>query len=514
MLAKPGEELSLSEQADLRESRRRVAEAYSPDLLRDLGQHLVETLARHLSDAEQGRTPVLNWNEPAKNIATARGTLPNVGGNPRESLIERFQSLIRLALDHGHNLHNPGYIGHQVPAPVPIAGLFDALGAITNQVMAIYEMGPWATAVERALIEAYGARFGLDPTLFSGLVTSGGSLANLTALLTARNVSLGDAWERGLSKRARPPVLLAQGDSHYSVARAAGILGLGTEQVIRVPLDSRRRMDAQRLDELLGRLRTEGVPVIAVCACACATPIGAFDPLYDIADVCRRHEVWMHVDAAHGGAAVFSRRHRHLVHGLERADSFICDAHKTLFVPALCAFVFYREGRHRFEAFRQEAPYLFDPSAPGMAQVDSGLSTLECTKRAATFGLWGLWSMFGPQLFEDLIDTTFSTARMLYDKLVAAPDFEPLHEPEANIVVFRYRPDFGDGMSPGKVGELNLAVRRKIIESGEFYIVQTNLDGVGALRVSVMNPLTDESHLDRLLDTIRQSAAELRAAHA
>lgn len=490
-------------------ARDRLRRVYSPEALRGLAHGLADQLADHLRDVESGQGPVLNWRVPEENLAAARDSISAHVSGEAETMAARFHELIGLALGRGHNLHHPRYIGHQVPAPVPIAGLFDALASITNQVMAIYEMGPWATAVEHALIQAWGARLGLMPGHFSGLVTHGGTLANLTALLTARNVTLGDAWERGLAGRADAPVLVTHAESHYGVARSAGILGLGTEQVIRVPCNSRHQLDPQRLDETLSSLRQAGRPVIAVSACACATPIGSFDPLRDVSQVCRRHDVWLHVDAAHGGAVAFSRRHRHLIDGLELADSCICDAHKTLFVPALCAFVFYREGQHRFETFRQEAPYLFDPSALGMAQIDSGLVTLECTKRAAAYGLWGLWSLFGPQLFEDLIDVTFATARLLYEKLHSAPDFQALHEPECNIVVFRYVPPSESSLTPQQVGELNRVIRRQLMESGEFYIVQTSLDGVGAFRVTVMNPLTEESHLDQLLDAIRRTAADI-----
>jgi L-2,4-diaminobutyrate decarboxylase len=528
----------------LLQARRRIETAYSPEAVRQLGTRLAERLALHLRQVEQGQGPVLNWRAPEENIAAAHRTLDGdvpfshgIGDGPAggaDGLVPRFEQLIETALSRCQNLHHPGYIGHQVPASIPIAGLFDALGSITNQVMAIYEMGPWASAVERALVERWGTRIGLQPGEFAGLITHGGSLANLTALLTARNVVLDDVWERGLatgtgesgvseanersaslshaSQTATPaPVLVAHSDAHYGVTRSAGILGLGTEQVLRVPLDDRRKMDPERLDELLVRLRSRGVPIIAVSACACATPIGAFDPLPEIADVCARHEVWLHVDAAHGGAVAFSERHRHLIDGLPRADSFICDAHKMLFVPALCAFVFYRNPKHRFETFRQDAPYLFDPSAPGMAEFDSGMVTIECTKRAAAYGLWGVWSLFGPELFGDIIDVTFATARRLYEKLEEAGDFEALHEPECNIVVFRYVPNAGPGrdLTDRELGELNRTIRRKLMESGEFYLVQTTLDGIGALRVTVMNPLTDETHLDRLLAAIRRTAEEI-----
>lgn len=491
--------------------RERVQQAYSPELLRELAHSLSAKLATHFETIERGEGPVLNWNLPETNLEKARTVLSENDGSRGATVSElqrRFDDLVQLALSRGHNLHHPSYIGHQVPASVPIAGLFDALGAITNQVMAVYEMGPWATAVERALIDGWGETIGFEQDRFGGLITHGGSLANLTGLLTARNVMLGDVWERGLALRPKPPVLVAHADAHYGIARSAGILGIGTENIVRVGLDDRRRMDPQQLDEELSQLRRANVPIIAVSSCACATPIGAFDPLNDIADICAKHEVWLHVDAAHGGAVSFSRRHRHLIAGLERAESAICDAHKMLFVPALCAFVFYRDASHRFETFRQDAPYLFDPSSPGLAQIDSGLVTVECTKRAAAFGLWGLWSMFGVGLFEDLIDVTFATARRLYEKLVEAPDFEPLHEPECNIVAFRFQPREMP-LTVDQIGELNRTVRRRLIESGRFYIVQTTLNGTGALRVSVMNPLTNESHLDGLLDAIRQLAKEI-----
>jgi L-2,4-diaminobutyrate decarboxylase len=198
-----------------------------------------------------------------------------------------------------------------------------------------------------------------------------------------------------------------------------------------------------------------------------------------------------------------------LIDGLYRADSVTWDAHKMLFVPALCAFVFYRKAAHAFEAFRQDAPYLFDPAAPGLAEFDSALRTVECTKRAAVFGLWGVWSLFGEQLFSDLVDITFGMGRVFYEKLAAASDFIALHEPQCNIVVFRYIPESLRNAPAEVLGRLQLEIRRRIVQSGQFYIVSTKLDGVGALRVTIINPLTTPGHLDEMLDAIRGAAAPL-----
>lgn len=488
-------------------ARTRIAAAYDPDALEAAGRALVATLADHFRHVQRGDGRALNWADPSELVQHAARGLANRRALPpddHDAIAARVTGLARECLDRGQNLHHPHYVGHQVPASLPLAALFDLVGSATNQVMAIYEMGPWATAVEHAVIGAVGEQLGFAPGQFAGLITSGGSLANLTGLLTARNVALGDCWSAGLSGRRPAPVLVAHADAHYSVARSAGILGLGTDQIVRVAVDDRRRMDANRLDDQLDELRSRGVPIVAVSAAACATPIGAFDPLVEIADVCRRHEVWLHVDAAHGGAAAFSARHRHLLAGIERADSVVCDAHKMMFVPALCALVFYRNRDHRLAAFHQDAPYLYDPASPELAEYDSGLVTIECTKRAAAFGLWGVWSLFGPGLFADLIDVTFDLGRQFYAMLREAEEFEPLHEPECNIVAFRHLPRELCDAADDEVDRFQLRLRRAVIESGEYYLVQSRIDGRSVLRVTIINPLTTADDLRGLLDCLRR----------
>jgi len=490
-----------------------IAAAYDPQSVRAAGQHLVALLTEHLRTVQSGQGPVLHWDEPEHNIALARQRLQEAEASATSlemgSLVARFDALVEQSLGRGQNLHHPHYIGHQVPASLPLAALFDAVGSITNQVMAIYEMGPWATAVEHAVVQQLGEAIGFSPGQFSGLITSGGSLANLTALLTARNVQLDNCWRRGLVDQSPAPVLVVHSDAHYSVMRAAGVLGLGTDQVVRVPLDDRRRMDVDRLDAILAELRARGVPIVAVAAAACATPVGAFDRLVEVAEVCRRHEVWLHVDAAHGGSACLSAKYRHLVAGLELADSVVCDAHKMLFMPALCALVFYRDRAHRHAAFEQTAPYLFDPSAPDLAEYDSGRSNLECTKRAAALGLWGVWSLFGRRLFEALVDTTFDLGGQFYELLEAQEDFEPYCRPECNIVVFRYLPPALRDCSPEQADDFQLQLRRAVVRSGDYYLVPNRIDNRSYLRTTIINPLTTEEHLRGLLDCLRKHGQQL-----
>ena len=480
-----------------------IGQAWSPELFGQLASVWGKELESHLQNVSNRDGAVLNWNSPDQNISLALQYLESITDKP---IPDRFRELLRVMLDRGHNLHHPRYIGHQVPASMPLAALFDAIGTVTNQVMAIYEMGPWSTAVEHAVVGKLCEKVGWNPEDSTGVLTHGGSLGNLTALLTARNVTFPDCWVNGIPDDV---VLATHQDAHYSVARSAGILGLGTSQVVPVEVDGLRRMAPEALHETLSALQSDGRRVMAVSACACSTPTGAFDQLDLISDVCRRHNVWLHVDAAHGGAALMSKRHRHLLHGIDRADSVVWDAHKMLFMPALCAAVLYRDKAHRYAAFQQNAPYLFDPSNPGLAEYDSGIATIECTKRATGFGLWGIWSMFGDHLFEQLVDRTFEVAEKFHTLLKDAPDFQAMHEPQCNIIAFRFAPDYLQGIPTDRLNQLQHQLRTDLIRSGKFYIVQAKIDDLAALRTCIMNPLTTIDDMQELLDTLRQRGRKL-----
>lgn len=474
----------------------RIARAFDPGLFAAGGQRVVQRLADHLVAVQSREGAVLNWKDPISNIERAAGFLHR----STNASADRIDELAAVLLAAGQNLHHPRYIGHQVPPSSPIAGLFDAIGAITNQVMGVYEMGPLTTAVERAIVDELGSRIGWEPGSFSGVVTHGGSLANLTALVAARNIRCENSWQDGVDP-GRRGCLVANSDAHYCIARAAGIMGLGTDNLIAAPLTADRKIDPRALDQLLSQLRGEGRSVIAVAASSCSTPIGAFDDLSAIADVCEKHGVWLHVDAAHGGGVLFSKAHRHRLEGIARADSVVWDAHKMLFVPALCAFVFFKDRAHGLAAFHQEAPYLFDDEHPDDREFDSALRTLECTKRAAALGIWGLWSLFGPELFEDLVDVTFGLTRRLHARLVEMPDFDVPHEPEANILIFRFQPE--RFVPREELNRMHSEVRRELIRSGRFYIVQTEIDGLVYFRVTVMNPFTSEDDFRDLIEDIR-----------
>ena len=337
------------------------------------------------------------------------------------------------------------------------------------------------------------------------MLTSGGSLGNLTALLAARQARAGfDSWREGA--RGGPPLaFLAGADAHYALARAAGIMGLGAEGLVRVPLDPRRRLAPEALGPALDAATRAGRKVLGVVANAGSTPVGAFDPLEEVADFCAREGLWLHVDGAHGAAAALSPKYRGLVAGIERADSVVWDAHKMLLIPALVTAVLFRDARRSWDPFAEEASYLF----PGQGREDDAEwfnvahRTLECTKRMMSFELYAVLAAYGPALLGDYVTRCFDLGRRFGELLEETPDFELPVFPEANIVCFRYVPLGRDD----DLDAVQERVRRRLIEDGGFYLVQTRLDGAVHLRTTLIHPRTSEADLVDLLDAIRRAAA-------
>ena len=264
------------------------------------------------------------------------GPLPNVAarfdqsmpedGDDLATIIERLQ---RDVLADANRLGHPMYMGHQVSFPLPTAVWIDAVISALNQSLAVEEMSPTLTALEHQVVSWMCDAVGFPPGS-GGTLTSGGTEANFTALLAARAAALPDSWTNGVTEPR--PVVLCGEHTHYAVTRAVAQLGLGMRSTIVVPSVD-YRMDVGALTRELTRLRDRQIPVMAVVATAGQTATGAFDDLDAIGRLCEQHDIWLHVDGAHGATAVLSERHRHRVRGIERARSIAWDPHKMMLLP-------------------------------------------------------------------------------------------------------------------------------------------------------------------------------------
>jgi L-2,4-diaminobutyrate decarboxylase len=443
------------------------------------GHALVDQLADHLTRVTNREGPVLPAGSPERNLAEFPPTFT-------EGPTTTLGALVARVLERSNQLHHPRFVGHQVATPLPEAALLELVSAVLNQGMAVYEMGPVSSAMERSVLSFLARTIGF-PEGADGVLTSGGSLGNLTALMAAREASNG----RGAG------VILGSEEAHYSNGRAAKLLGL--RKLVQVPADSHFRMRVDALEEEVRRVKTTGRRVVAVVASACTTSTGAFDPLTDIADVCRREGVWMHVDGAHGASFALSSKYRSLLAGAELADTIVWDAHKMLMLPALVTAVLFREGAKSFGTFSQKASYLFSAGDPRTRWFDYGQRTIECTKRMMSLELYGTLAIRGTRPIAEYLDSRVDLAKRFAEKLRAEPDFEVPVEPECNIVCFRH---LRKGEDPNDVQS---RVRSQILESGAFYLVETTLRGKAHLRMTLVHPETNDDDLDALIAAIRRA---------
>jgi L-2,4-diaminobutyrate decarboxylase len=439
----------------------------------------VDELSAYVDESQRGVTPVLRRRPPrelAGKLDLARW-IREGGMTP-----EAYRRFLRNYLDEGTRLHHPAYLGHQTAAPDFPAALADFVHGAINNPMAIYEMGASAATVEFEVLRWMLGTVGFGEA-GGGVLTHGGSLANLTALLAARAHTAPGAWTEGVP---RDLVLLAPPSAHYSVTRAAAVLGMGENAVLPLDVDDLGRIDVDALPGSIDRARRLGRRVMAVVAGACATGSGLYDDLRGIGEICARHGVWYHVDGAHGASALLSERHRHLLDGIELADSVIWDAHKMLRTSGLAAAVLTRREADLDAAFQQQASYLFY----GDQGFDLIGRTVECTKAGLGLKIFLNLAWRGEKGLGDFVTRQYATAHRFWELARERPGFDCPYEPESNIVCFRY----------GAADQA--AIRERLMGDGSFHLTSAELGGVRHLRVTVMAPATDDATLEALLTRI------------
>ncbi len=465
-----------------------LQKAYSPEEFRKNGHDLINLLADHLAAAQtddsQKVIPFINaeeslnyWQEDFE-----KGTTDNP------------MALFSDILERSTKLQNPRYMGHQVSAPAPLAALATTFISLLNNGMAVYEMGLVSNPLERIVTNLLAKRIGFDENA-TGLLTSGGTLANLTALLTARAVQTG-VWEEGSTEKL---AVMVSEEAHYCIDRAARIMGMGSEGIIKIPVNEKFQMRTELLEEYLQAATEKGFKVICVVGSACSTSTGSYDDLVAIADFAEKHQIWFHADGAHGGAVAFSDQYRHLIKGMERADSVVVDFHKMLLIPALTTALIYKKDEQSYQTFQQKAQYLWSNQS-STEWFNSGKRTFECTKLMMSVKVYLMLKTYGEEVFTEYVDKTYNLGKRFGAIIEANPNFELALAPECNIVCFRY-------VQEGKnLNEINAKLRAKTLEDGKFYIVQTSLKGQTYLRVSLMNPQTEEKDLVDLLEWIGRFA--------
>lgn len=481
-----------------------VRQAFDPQLFRAHADLVLSKLQEHLSDSTiRG----LRLHDPS-DLSEAARALMDPGCDRADGLIaSRLAAIVDLYVKTGIQVHSPGSVGRQFSGVVPLAGVIDFVSSVVSQPSSFYEAGQLPNVVERIMSEELGKLIGWTPGTFAMVTTSGGSLANLTALLAARNRRYPQFWDQGSPGRAHSglrPAIAVGADAHYSVVRAAGIMGIGESQVLRLALDEAGRIRVESVRPVLAEARRRGLDVFCLVATMGSTSRGAFDPIGELARIARQHRIWLHVDGAHGASLLVSEQLRPRTGEVWEADSLVWDAHKMLFVPAPCTLLFYRREEDSRSAFRQKASYVFAEQPDIHSMLDNGDRNFECTKRPMIMGLWVVWALYGRTFFAQKIEAVCRVTEAAYELLRGEPDFEVLHRPESNILCFRHRPA---QLPDADVHDLQREIRDRVRLRGKFFISKVDIDGVCALRVVLTNHDTTIEHFRMLLDEIRECAA-------
>ena len=398
-------------------------------------------------------------------------------------------AVARAFLANVNHLRHPRYLGHQVAVPMIPSIFADLLAGATNNGMAVYEMGPAGTAVERGVVRWMLRKVGWDDG--DGILTHGGSLGNLTALLAARARIVPESWNDGMPGDY---VVLASDIAHYSVERAAAILGLGRKNVVKVPVDGALRMHVEALKRIFKEQVAAGREVLAVVANAGATANGAIDPLREIGQFCWDEGLWLHVDGAHSAAALVSPRLRAAVDGIELADSLVWDTHKLLGTSALACGTLFRDRTALEGTFEQHAPYLYsEGEKPG---EDLSQKTFECTKAPLGLKLFFNLAVIGEAGLAAHVERLFDQTRSFHELLSSRKGFECHGPPQSNILLFRY----------GSDSAAQDRIRRALVLDGDFYITRAVVRREVWLRLVIQNPRTEASDIAALGEKIEQLA--------
>ena len=379
--------------------------------------------------------------------------------------------------------------------------------ATYNQSMDSWDQSPVATEIETVVVKKLCEMFGLakEGNNPDGVFTSGGSQSNETALLVARDwfcntVLHHDVKKYGLPENFKKFRLYTSCISHFSMEKSAHMLGLGYECVVKVPVDERKKMDAVALEKLIEDDIAAGNIPFCVVGTVGTTDFGSIDPLDKIAELCKKHNMWFHADAAYGSGVVMSTKYNDRVANLSLCDSITLDFHKMFLMPISCSAVLLANGKN-FEALTIHADYLNRTEDEEDGYTNLVDKSIQTTRRFDALKVWVSFQTRGVEGWSNLISTSMENAQYLYSQLAKDSDFDVVTNPEISSVVFRLSSSFCGNSDRD---EVNKKVRRSLIHDEGVVIGQTVSNGGVCLKFTLLNPLITHEKLDSLLVTIKE----------
>jgi glutamate/tyrosine decarboxylase-like PLP-dependent enzyme len=428
--------------------------------------------------------------------------LPEVAADAEQVLTDICTELT----EKGFHVPAANYFGLMNPTPTYMAVLAEALVAALNPQLASLARSQLASKIETETVRWLGERVGW-PATFDGTFTSGGNEANFSALALALAAHFPAYIEEGLSSVGVKPVFYASSESHHSLDKSAGLLGLGRKAVRRIWVNERLQLDPAKLEEQIMSDKAAGYQPFCIVATAGTTNSGAIDDIVALAEIAQRHQLWLHLDGAYGAAAIFSNQHRDLVRGIELADSVTIDPHKWLAMPFAAGVVLTKHPELLRKTFAVMTPYMpkLAPGQPGKspALADNFQVSAQWSRRMNSLKLWLTLRVHGRQAYEELIDRQMKLAGF-FANWVRSSDYFVLAAPQV-LPILNFRAKL-TGATEQEIQAANEAIVLDATRDGHRWISSTIVNGRSVIRMMVISYLTGHHQLEELIIALTDAA--------
>lgn len=424
-----------------------------------------------------------------------------------EGLEAALREAGRCVVENCVRVAHPLCAAHLHCPPLLPALAAEAVISAANQSMDSWDQAPAATALEERVVRWLCGLFGYGPGA-DGVFTGGGTQSNLMGLLLARDRYARDRLGRSARESGLPPEagrlrILCSEDAHFTVRRSAALLGLGERAVVPVAADADRRMSPAALDRTLRELEARGLLPFALVATAGTTDFGSIDPLPELAPRARERGLWLHADAAYGGALALSERYRGRLAGMEEADSVAVDFHKGFYQPVSCAAFLVRRGED-LALIRTHADYL-NPEEEDLPSLVG--KSLQTTRRFDALKLYVSLRALGRRELAGMVERTVELAEAAAESVREEPRLELAARPQLGTVVFRYRP-----ARAAEADRVNAGIRRELLRSGEAVVARTRVGGRVHLKLTLLNPLATPEDVRGLVGLVARTGERLEEA--
>lgn len=419
-------------------------------------------------------------------------TIPQQGVGEAEAIERLRRVVIATPTTSGTRFFNQLFAGRE-----RIATIAEALTVVLNQSMYTYKVAGPQVLIEREVLERLLAKASM--TGGDAMFTPGGSLSNLAAMIVARNEMIPGAKEQGIDGRKH--TIYTSAESHYSIRKNAGMIGVGRENVRKVAIDAHGRMDPAALTSMIKADRADNKSPMMIISTSGTTVMGAFDQIEPISEIAQQEKIWLHVDGAFGGSALMHPKHRDLLAGLDRADSFTWDAHKMMGVPLICSVALTRKPGLFREHFDETASYLYQQDfEQDHAWLNPGTRSLQCGRRNDALKLWALWQSLGDDGFAQRIEKQHALARHAVGIIKSNDQLKLSFDPAWVNVCFEV------------AGKSTEAICDRLNTLGTLKIGHGVVFGRRVIRLVTIDPQIDERDIDRLFRDILAVAANVEAA--